>query len=81
MVQSLHVLIYGRGIDLLSVPDYVDYATYNESILCLRTLARPASRGKLYSLRTKWRGELWLLDNKIRNRRRYRRLPAGNSSR
>ncbi len=30
--------IYGREIDLLSVPHYVDYARYNnESILCLRT--------------------------------------------
>jgi len=29
-------VIYGREIDLLSVPDYVDDATYNESVLCLR---------------------------------------------
>jgi hypothetical protein len=29
-------VIYGREIDLLSVPDYVDHAVYSQSVLCLR---------------------------------------------
>ena len=35
-------VIYGREIDLLSVPDYVDHAVYGQSVLCLRVrLNRP----------------------------------------
>ena len=29
-------VIYGREIDLVSVPDYVDHAVYGQSLLCLR---------------------------------------------
>ena len=29
-------VIYGREIDLLSVPNYVDHAVYGQSVLCLR---------------------------------------------
>jgi hypothetical protein len=46
-------VIYGREIDLLSVPDYVDYATYNESILCLRKrLGRPLAESFVASAQT-----------------------------
>jgi len=45
-------VIYGREIDLLSVPDYVDHAVYGQSVLCLRVrLNRPDAEGFVASAR------------------------------
>jgi hypothetical protein len=46
-------VIYGREIDLLSVPDYVEDARYGASILCIRArVSRPRAEVFVTSART-----------------------------
>ena len=46
-------VIYGREIDLLSVPDYVEDARYGASILCIRArVSRPRAEAFVTSART-----------------------------
>ena len=45
-------VVYGREIDLLSVPDYVDHAVYGQSVLCLRVrLSRSKAEALVESAR------------------------------